>query len=69
MLVKAIETMTKGQYNLNIAAAQQSDEVYKSGPVKTTYMSTNKVEQITEIMVTRKWNLFSAGCLESFFEW
>ena len=70
--VKALKTMARGQYNLNIAAAQQSDEVgmRKRNLSMVDDKNTSKVEQITEILVGKKWSgVFSSGALETFFEW
>jgi len=71
--VKALETMARGQYNLNIAAAaQQSDEgeMRKRNLSMVDDNNTSKVEQIAEILTEKKWSgVFSGAALETFFEW
>jgi len=70
--VKAPEEMAKGQYSVNIATAQHNDEVGMRKRNMVTMVdnkNTSRVEQITDIVVGRKWNLFSTETLETFFEW
>jgi len=70
--VKAPEEMAKGQYSVNIATAQHNDEVGMRKRNMVTMVdnkNTSRVEQITDIVVGRKWNFFSTETLETFFEW
>jgi len=59
----------KGQYNINIANAEKNEVRKRNSDIVFPNVNSNQVDQVNEMMLRKKWNLFSMGVLESFFDW
>ena len=59
----------KGQYNVNISSAEQNGISKGNSDIVFPNVNINQVDQVNEMMLKKKWNLFSTGVLESFFDW